>query len=156
MAEEKVNSVAEIFNILLVCRQIYHEARTAPFSCNTWELWKTEHGKPSCRRGLLRWLDLYGKIDFETRKPIKWLSFRDEIEQARPPADTYELWCALSLVDGLKFMVRSDVGLKASWDDVRRWRDAMERGCHVVEEDLSTKFGLQMLLPKKHGELSTN
>jgi hypothetical protein len=58
-------------------------------------------------------------------------------------------------VDGLKFMVRSDVGLKASWDDVRRWRDAMERGCHMVEEDLSTEFGLQMLLPKKYGELST-
>jgi hypothetical protein len=126
-----------------------------PFSCNTWELWDPQRGAPGCRRGSLRWLDLYGKIDFETREPIKWLSFRDGMEQAKPLADSHEPWCALSLVDGSRFMARSDVGLNPSWDDMRRWWNTKEKGCHAVAADVAMRFGLQTLHPKEHVEPST-
>lgn len=146
--DKPVQGIAEIFNVLLVCRQIYHEARTIPFSCNTWELWTSRYQQPDRRCGWLRWSNTQETVGTKRRDVIKWPTVEHNgVDWA---ADTSEYWWAVSLVEGSRFLAKSDPMRSPSWKDVTWLSEALESDRNDVEEAMSTKFGLQMIRPKAH------
>lgn len=87
-----VPHAAALFNVLTVCRQMYREARTMPFSCNTWEaLWRCKY-QSTTHRVKIRWYDLRGTLEKNLKSVINWFQFQDYLKREEDMDDEQEYW----------------------------------------------------------------
>jgi len=154
LGEARAEDVPALFSLLYVCRQIYHEARVIPFSCNAWELHAYRTGRAYEKRhcGWLRWVDLY---ETEHDDTIEWIAFEYPLWKLQAAPATHELWCAMSLSTGSKFAVKVDSLYKTSWNAVSAFVE--KSACtHMEEEEGTATSAMQIVTPvEKSGPPTT-
>jgi len=153
LGDARAGNVPVLFSLLYACRQIYHEARVIPFSCNAWELHAYRTGRAYEKRhcGWLRWVDLY---ETEHDDTIKWISFEYPLWKLQAAPATHELWCAMSLLTGLKFVVKVDSLYGTSWNAISTFVD--KSACTDMEEEGTATSAMQIVTPvEKSGPPTT-
>jgi hypothetical protein len=141
---EPYENMRYFLSLLRVCRQIYHEARLFPFSCNIWEFW------------IMRtyidfdpWLNWPWGFTLEQSRAIEWILIGGQRwtmwrKEERPRHVIH--WARITALKGVKVIIRR---LPMHEVDVEKLEDlATKRGCRVIDEETVEVTGEYATIPR--------